>query len=125
MTEPGPRVVVFGCIHTATPILTGREGLPPFDYRELPCLGALDPLYVLRALDEGSAGVLVIGCYVGRCRHLTGSQRAKQVIGHVGDVLEEAGLGREVVGISLGSPLDQGAIIDDLRKFINTFGGTD
>jgi coenzyme F420-reducing hydrogenase delta subunit len=125
VTEDGPQVVVFGCKHTATPVLSGGEGLPSFEYREIPCLGALDPLDALRVLDVGADGVLAIGCYAGRCRHLTGSQRAKRVVAHVGDVLEEAGLGRDRVAISLGSPLDPDAIIEDLRNFIHTLGGSD
>ena len=125
ITEKGAPVVVFGCRYTATPVLEGRGGLPPFQYEELPCLGSLDPLQVLRALDEGAQGVLAVGCYEGRCRHLTGSQKAKRVIDHVGDVLEEAGLSRDVVGMALGSPLDERGIVSGLEDFIATLGGID
>ena len=125
MIEGEARLVVFGCQHTATKVLKGHRGLPPFEYHEIPCLGTLDPLAVLRAIDDGAEGVLVVGCYVGRCRHLTGSQKAKMVVGHVGDVLEEVGISRDRVGVVLGSPLDEGGIVSGLESFITALGGID
>ncbi|MCK4969223.1 MAG: hydrogenase iron-sulfur subunit [Thermoplasmata archaeon] len=122
-------MIIFGCKHTATPILeeaSGREArvhLPDFEYRELPCLGSLDSLMVLRALDEGAPSVVAVGCFQGRCRHLTGSQRAKAALGHVGDVLEEVGLDRKRIGLVLGSPIDKRAIIEQLAKFATDDGG--
>ena len=125
LSERKADVVVFGCQHTATKVIEGRSGLPPFSYREMPCLGTLDPLAVLRALDEGAEGVLVVGCYVGRCRHLTGSQKAKMVVGHVGDVLEDAGISRDRVGMVLGSPLDEEGMVSEVKRFITALEGDD
>jgi coenzyme F420-reducing hydrogenase delta subunit len=34
---------------------------PAIKVVELPCSGKLDPLYVLRAMEEGADGVLVAG----------------------------------------------------------------
>ena len=125
----GPRWVVFGCRHTATPLLqeaTGREArmaLPSFEYKELTCLGALDPLMVLRALDEGADRVVAVGCLEGRCRHITGSQRAQRAMDHVGDVLEDVGIDRDRVGLVLGSPIDPERVRGRLREFIEGPGG--
>jgi coenzyme F420-reducing hydrogenase delta subunit len=99
--------------------------MPPFEYQEISCLGSLDPLAMLRALDEGADGVLAVGCYVGRCRHLTGSQKARMVVGHVGDVMEEAGIPRDRVGVVLGSPLDEGGIVSEVKRFINALEGVE
>jgi len=117
--------VVFGCRHTATPVIggpahrTAGDGgvLPAHEYVELPCLGSLDVLDVLRALDGGAIAVLAVGCHEGRCRHLTGSQRAERVVGHVAGVLKEAGLDPGVVGLVLGSPLDGASILRAVRAF--------
>jgi len=122
------KLVVFGCRHTATPVL-GEEalrreaGLPEMDYRELPCLGALDPLMAMRELDGGAERVLAVGCYVGRCEHLTGSQRARRALARVGDVLEEVGVDRTRVGLVLGSPIDPVAIIAAIIGFMEGQGG--
>jgi F420-non-reducing hydrogenase iron-sulfur subunit len=124
----GREVVLFGCRHTGTPVLGDGKamemaGLGGCEYRELTCLGALDPLMVLRALDEGADAVVVVGCYVGRCRHLTGSQRAMRALDHVGKVLEEVGVDSDRIGLVLGSPIDPEGIIRELRNFTEGLGG--
>ena len=115
-------LVVYGCRHTATPVLgdetVRREaGLPKMEYVELPCLGTLDPLMAMRDLMAGADRVLAVGCYPSRCEHLTGSQRAKRALAHVGDVLEEVGVDRSRVGIVLGSPIDPRAIFEAIIEF--------
>jgi coenzyme F420-reducing hydrogenase delta subunit len=125
----GPRLIVYGCRHTATPLLqeaAGREtriSLPDLEYRELTCLGALDPLMVLRDLDEGAEGVVAVGCLVARCRHLTGSQRAKMGLDRVGDILDEVGVGRHRVGLVMGSPIDPAHIREGIQEFMEGSGG--
>jgi coenzyme F420-reducing hydrogenase delta subunit len=127
---PKGKFVVYGCRHTATPVLgdeAGRReaGLPDMEYRELPCLGTLDPLMALRDLVGGADHVLAVGCYTSRCEHLTGSQRAERALSHVGDVLEEAGVDRSRVGIVLGSPIDPRAIFQAIIKFHSGEEGED
>ena len=124
------RLVVYGCKHTATPVLgdeaVRREaGLPPMDYRELPCLGTLDPLMALRDLAAGTDRVLAVGCFTSRCEHLTGSQRASRALDHVGQVLDEVGVDRSRVGLVLGSPIDPGTINEAIIDFIDNIGGDD
>jgi len=121
-------VVVYGCRHTATPVLgveaVRREaGLPDMEYRELPCLGTLDPLQVMRDLVAGADRVVAVGCYTSRCEHLTGSQRARRALGHVGDVLEEMGVDRSRVGFVQGSPIDPMTINRGLTELLGPSGG--
>jgi coenzyme F420-reducing hydrogenase delta subunit len=124
----GERLVVFGCRKTATPILGDEEarrkaGLPEMEYRELPCLGALDPLMALRELKDGADRVLGVGCFVSRCEHLSGSQRATRALARVGDVLEEVGVQRSRVGLVLGSPIDPVGVHDGIIEFMSSDGG--
>ena len=121
---------MFGCCKTASPVLADEAarrgaGLPEMEYRELPCLGALDPLMAMRELDAGADAVLGVGCFVGRCEHLSGSQRARRAMDRVGDVLEEVGVDRSRVGLVLGSPIDPKAIYDAIKEFMTTDGGDD
>ena len=107
----GGRLVVYGCRHSASPVLAdeaAREaaGIPDFEFRELPCLGALDPLMAMRDLDQGADKVLAVGCYLGRCEHLNGSKRAQRAMAHLGDVLGSVGVDKDRVGVVLGSPID-------------------
>lgn len=126
----GGRLVVYGCRHTATPVL-GEEavrremGLPEMEYRELPCLGTLDPLMAMRDLAEGADRVLAVGCFVGRCQHLTGSQRARRALDHVAAVLGEVGVDPGRVGMVQGSPIDPVTIIDAIIENMSEDGGED
>ena len=124
----GPKLVVYGCRHSATPVLADEAartaaGLPDIEYRELPCLGALDPLMAMRDLDSGVDKVLAVGCYQGRCEHLNGSKRAQRAIGHLGDVLEAVGVDRGRVGVVLGSPIDGREMFELISRFLEGQGG--
>ena len=124
MMTPDPVVVLFGCKHTAGPVISeGVLDLPEYEYHELSCLASLDPLMVLRALDDGADAVVAVGCLVGRCRHLSGSQSARRVMGHVGDVLEEVGVRRDRLGLILGSPIEPKVILDGLEEFFESLRG--
>ncbi|NIP33835.1 MAG: hydrogenase iron-sulfur subunit, partial [Thermoplasmata archaeon] len=100
-----------------------KAGLPEMEYRELPCLGALDPLMAMRELNAGADLVLGVGCYISRCEHISGSQRARRALGRVGDVLEEVGIDRSRVGLVLGSPIDPRGIHEAIKEFISSEGG--
>jgi coenzyme F420-reducing hydrogenase delta subunit len=124
------RLVVYGCRHTATPVLgdeaVRREaGFPPMEYRELPCLGTLDPLMAMRDLANGADRVLAVGCLTSRCEHLTGSQRAKRALDHVGQVLQEVGVDPSRVGLVLGSPIDPGPMIVAIMDLMKSSGVDD
>ena len=124
------RLVMFGCKKTASPVLgdemaRSEAGLPDIDYRELPCLGALDPLMALRELDAGADRVLGVGCYVSRCEHISGSQRARAAMERLRGVLEEVGVDGYRVGLVLGSPIDPNGIFDAIKEFISSEGGED
>lgn len=44
----------------------------------VPCSGRVNPLFVLRALQQGADGVLVAGCHPGDCHYLTGNYFARR-----------------------------------------------
>ena len=61
-----PEIVAFCCRHCAY-AAADLAGSMRLDYPssikviELPCTGKLDPLYVLRAFEDGADGVMVAG----------------------------------------------------------------
>ncbi len=61
-----PEIVAFCCRHCAY-AAADLAGSMRLDYPssikviELPCTGNLDPLYVLRAFEDGADGVMVAG----------------------------------------------------------------
>ena len=58
---------------------------------KIPCLGRMDPLHVLVALQEGADGVLVAGCHPGDCHYKRGNFMAENKMVVLQKVLEAAG----------------------------------
>lgn len=91
-----PKIVAFLCnwCSYAGADLAGisRIQYPPnVRVIRVPCSGRVNPLYILKALQEGADGVLVSGCHPGDCHYISGNYLArrkfamlKQFLGYVG-----------------------------------------
>jgi heterodisulfide reductase subunit A len=101
------RSVAFCCEHSAYPAadLAGRLGLHyPENSRiiRVPCAGQVDVFHIMKAFENGAAGVLVMGCEEGACHHITGNTRAKERVKYCNTLLKEAKVdGRSVVMFNL------------------------
>ena len=78
-----PKVVGFLCnwCSYAGADMTGTSRIPyPPNMRiiRVPCSGRVDPLYVLKAFQEGADGVLVAGCHPGDCHYGDGNYYARR-----------------------------------------------
>jgi coenzyme F420-reducing hydrogenase delta subunit len=60
----------------------------------LPCSGRVNLLYLLKAIETGSDGVILLTCKIGECKYLQGNLRAQKRIEAVDDLLDESGFGR-------------------------------
>lgn len=58
---------------------------------EIRCLGRMDPMHVLTALQEGIDGVLVAGCHPGDCHYKRGNFMAENKMAVLHKVLEASG----------------------------------
>ncbi len=57
----------------------GRFQYPPnIRIIRVPCSGRVDPLFILKAFQMGSDGVLVSGCHPGDCHYITGNYYARR-----------------------------------------------
>jgi coenzyme F420-reducing hydrogenase delta subunit len=63
----------------------------------MPCTGRVDEVMILKAFENGADGVMVVGCLEGDCHYTVGNLRAKQRVGRVSTILEQAKLGGERV----------------------------
>lgn len=61
----------------------------------LPCTGGVDPVYILRAFEDGADGVFVAGCLEGQCHYQVGNLQAKSRVRYLKRLLDEAGVGGE------------------------------
>ena len=84
MSEPfEPKIVGFLCnwCSYAGADMTGTSRIPyPPNIRiiRVPCSGRVDPLFVLKAFQEGADGVLVAGCHPGDCHYADGNFHAQR-----------------------------------------------
>jgi F420-non-reducing hydrogenase iron-sulfur subunit len=59
---------------------------------KVPCSARVNPLYILRALQEGWDGVLVSGCHPGDCHYIAGNYAARRRFIVFRDFLDFIGL---------------------------------
>ncbi len=59
---------------------------------KVPCSGRINPIYVVRALQEGWDGVLVSGCHPGDCHYLSGNYYARRRFTILNKLLEYVGI---------------------------------
>jgi F420-non-reducing hydrogenase iron-sulfur subunit len=88
----------------------------------LPCSGRLDPIHLLRALEEFADAAFVIACPEGACRHFEGNRRAVKRVERTRDILQSIGLERERVDIlvqSKGSPMALAQWVDVLARRVD------
>ena len=93
----------------------------------IPCLGRMDPMHVLVALQEGIDGVLVAGCHPGDCHYKRGNFLAENRMHVLQTVLEANGdTGR--VKFAHVSTAERGIfprLIEELVEEVRTLGQVD
>jgi len=93
-----PRIIAFCCQYCAYSAadLAGSMRLqypPNVRIVRLMCTGKVDPVYLMKAFEEGADGVFVAGCLEGKCHFLEGNLRAKKRVRYVKKLLDEIGVG--------------------------------
>jgi coenzyme F420-reducing hydrogenase delta subunit len=84
----------------------------------LPCSGRVNLLYLLKAIETGSDGVILLTCKIGECKYLQGNLRAQKRIDAIDDLLDEAGFGRgciKCVHLQEGNKVD--TLVDEISNF--------
>jgi F420-non-reducing hydrogenase iron-sulfur subunit len=66
----------------------------------VPCSGRVDPLYIIKALQEGADGVLVSGCHPGDCHYISGNLVARRKFAMLKSLLDYVGIEPERVQFS-------------------------
>ena len=85
----------------------------------IPCSGRLDPIHLLRALEEFADAAYVITCPQGACRYFEGNVRAQKRLERTRDAISQIGLERERLGMVMNSkenPRGLGTIAEEILK---------
>ena len=110
--------------------MTQRGHKLPGDVRtfELPCTGRVNDVLLMQTLQDGFAGVLVIGCHKENCKYLDGNLRAEKRVKHVEKILTDAGIDQKYVEMVFIAP-DEGnrlsGIIQDFYGKVNQLKSED
>jgi len=68
----------------------------------IPCSGRLEPIHLLRALEEFADAAYVLTCPVGACRYFEGNLRVKKRVERTKQIVAAIGLKKERVGMVTG-----------------------
>jgi len=69
----------------------------------IPCSGRIEPLHLMKALEEFADAAYVIACPEGACRYFEGNTRATKRVALTAQMLAQIGLEKERVGIVANS----------------------
>lgn len=81
------------------------------------CLGRISPGIILKAFQDGAAGVLLMGCPEGECRHENGNIEAHKVVQETKPLLKLLGYGENRLAYQL-LPAESG---DQILALVNSF----
>lgn len=101
MKNPSVIISLFYCSNAISPedinlLHTGADDVKIISIN-LPCSGKASLLYLLKAIETGSDGVILVTCKLGECKYLQGNYRAQKRIEYIDDLLNETGLTRGYV----------------------------
>ncbi len=121
MEEFEPKIIAFLCnwCSYAGADLAGTSRMQyPTNVRiiRLMCSGALDPLYVFRALLEGADGVLIGGCHPGDCHYTNGNYKARRRVALLKKILQELGLEDDRVWLRWISASEGGRFMSTIKE---------
>jgi coenzyme F420-reducing hydrogenase delta subunit len=123
-----PKIVAFLCnwCSYAGADLAGVSRLqygPNVRIIRVPCSGRIDPLYIMKALQNGVDGVLVSGCHPGDCHYISGNLVARRKFAIIKRMITYIGLEPERVQFSWVSASEGGRfaalmnkVIDDIKR---------
>jgi len=116
-----PKIVTFLCnwCSYAGADLAGvsRIQYPPnIRVIRVPCSGRVDPLYIIKILQNGIDGVLVSGCHPGDCHYISGNLIARRKFALLKSFLEYIGIEPGRVQFSWVSAAEGGRFADIIEK---------
>jgi len=120
-----PRIVAFlchWCTYTGADLAgTTRLQYPPgIRIIHLMCSGAIDVVYVLKAILDGADGVLIGGCHPGDCHYQTGNLKARRRIALLKNIMETLGLDKERVRLRWISASEGRLFAETVREYSDT-----
>jgi F420-non-reducing hydrogenase iron-sulfur subunit len=83
----------------------------------MPCTARLDINFMLKALQEGADGVLIVGCHPGDCAYKTGNLGAERRVRFTKKLIAQLGLDERRVKIVFVSAAEGDKFAAEVNKF--------
>jgi F420-non-reducing hydrogenase iron-sulfur subunit len=115
----GKKIVAFCCENSgieAAEAARDTSARGTVEIVRVPCSGRVEMGLVLKCLENGAPGVLVLGCPIDSCKFLRGSSRARKRIDAVKKILRDAGVNENRVHMDYLSSLDPHKFIRIVRE---------
>ncbi len=125
-----PKIVAFLCnwcsYRGADLAGTSRmQCLPNVRPIRVMCSGRVEPTFILKALQGGADGVLVLGCHPGDCHYNSGNYKARRRMVILGKLLEQLGIEKERVRLEWVSASEGNrfvSIVNDMTAKLKELG---
>lgn len=85
----------------------------------IPCSGRLEPLHLLKALEEFADAAYIITCPEGACRYFEGNARARKRVERTRRIIGSIGLEGERVGFVVRSKDDRRPLTDMVEEILD------
>ncbi|MDK2889521.1 MAG: F420-non-reducing hydrogenase iron-sulfur subunit [Methanoculleus sp.] len=120
-------IICNWCSYAGADLAGGARIQYPPDIRAIRvmCTGRIDPLFILKAFQDGADGVLVSGCHFGDCHYLEGNFKAAKRMFLLKSVLKNIGLDDKrlrMTFVSASEGAKWGMVMEDVIKTINELG---
>jgi F420-non-reducing hydrogenase iron-sulfur subunit len=89
------------------------------------CSGRVEPSFILKALELGADGVLVLGCHPGDCHYAEGNYKAERRMQLLKKMLSQMGIEEERVHLDWVSASEGDrfvAIVNDMTEKVRALG---
>lgn len=125
-----PKILAFLCswCSYAGADLAGVSRLqypPNIRVIKVPCSGRINPVFIVRALQQGWDGVLVSGCHPGDCHYISGNYFARRRFAILKRLLEFIGVeeGRvQFSWVSAGEGEKFATVIEEVTESVKKLG---
>jgi len=121
------KIIVFACSEGGYSTLKAA-GLNKLKYPAalpifVPCLGSVSENHILRAIDVGASGVMLLGCGADSCMHESGFTRGSDSVSKSKKLLDFFGVGKERVRLLKADGSDPEKFTVQIKEFSDKIKG--
>ncbi|MDD4126304.1 MAG: hydrogenase iron-sulfur subunit [Methanomicrobium sp.] len=120
-------IICNWCSYAGADLAGGARIQYPPDIRAIRvmCTGRVDPLFIMKAFQDGADGMLVSGCHFGDCHYLEGNYKCAKRMFLVKNVLKNIGLNDNrlrMTFVSASEGAKWGYVMEDVIKTVRELG---